>query len=327
MPEVTILNSKDLYFAEESRSLLVEKNVPRRRSFFDVMAWAVQLRLTDTATGLKGKVVFLLRTLLDPVNSHAWYRYVSSNHLLKTASSDPGLLDSIHRPFFDRRMRSRDRLSLLTNHFNLAETILGRGNCRSVLSGQKLELARVTGKNNDVFQLRLFRGTSYKREGGLSLGLFIDDTLLQCVTFSFDQQQQYLAIKVGGVQASNCGARELIRESTKELHGIQPRLLLVEALRYLAQELQSTTIECIAQKNHIYQAWRYRFTKNIKAEYDQLWTAAGGMKRACGNYSLPITMLEKPLSSRPSNKRSEYRARSVIFETMREQIAQRLAIH
>ncbi|MCU6432736.1 VirK/YbjX family protein [Undibacterium sp. Jales W-56] len=269
----------------------------------------------------------MLRTLFDPLNSYAWFRYVRNNNLLKIATSDPSLLDSIHRPFFDRRMRSGDRLSLLMNHFKLAETILGRGNYRSVLLGQKLELASVTGKNHEVFQLRLFRGASYKREGGLSLGLFIDDTLLQCVTFSFDHQQNYLAIKVGGVQASNGGSRDLIRESTKELHGIQPRLLLVEALRYLAQELQSTTIECIAQKNHIYQAWRYKFAKNVKAEYDQLWMTAGGVKRACGNYLLPIMTITKPISSRPSNKRSEYRARAVILEAMRDQISQRLAIN
>ncbi len=290
------------------------------------LRWACRVRLTDSNSNLKSKGLFLLRTALRPRTSLAWFDYLHQSYLRKTAHADISLLDTIHRPFFDRTIDTATRLDLLQNHFHLAGALFGKNLAQELAHGKEIEIASFQGKNQQEFRLSLFRACDFKREGGLTLGLFQDSHLLQCLSFSFDRSQQGLVIRVGGVQSCKQNARELIRACTKSLHGIQPRLLLIEALRCIAREINCSGIECIAKKNHIYQAWRYRFSKCIKAEYDSLWESAGASQHSNGNYVLPLAAEEKPLSERPANKRSEYRARDELTRIIRDAITQRLPV-
>ena len=295
-------------------------------SWLASLRWACHLRLTDGNSNFKSKCLFLLRSGLRLRTSLAWYSYLHQTYLRKAIRNDVALLDAIHRPFFDRNIGAAMRLDLMKNHFQLTGAIFGKNLSQELLSGKTFDIATVQGKNQEEFRLSLFRSCSFKREGGMTLGLFHGEHLLQCLSFSFDRNHHQVAIRVGGVQACKQDARNLIRDCTKSLHGIQPRLLLIEALRCIARELNCASIECIAKKNHIYQSWRYRFSKCIKSEYDNLWQSAGAARLSNGNYLLPLMAEEKPLSERPTKKRSEYRAREALTSALRTEITQRLPV-
>ena len=322
---VNILNWKAEWPSNNPRQKALTISLLQCLTILSVLIWAMYLRLSDQQSNLKSKIVFLLRTAFQPVISIAWFYYLSHSYLRQAALSDVSLLDAIHRPFYDRNNSPYQRLALLRNHYKLNYQLLGKNLATNLFFGETLNISEFTGKNQQTYRLALFWGQSYKREGGLTLGLFLQDTLIQCLTFSLDRHQQHVIIRVGGMQSHNENTRELIRETTKNLHGIQPRLLLIDALRFIAQEIQCSTIECIAKKNHIYEAWRYKFNKRIRAEYDNLWLLAGASLRHNGNYLLPLSAEEKPLDSRPSNKRSEYRARDTIKQAIRHQIAQTIS--
>lgn len=290
------------------------------------LRWACHLRLADDNSKLKSKCLFLLRSGLRPRASLTWFNYLHQSYLRKAAHTDIALLDAIHRPFFDRQIDTRSRLDLLKNHFQLSGSLFGKNLAQQLAHGTELDIATLQGKNQEEFRLCLFRACDFKREGGLTLGLFLDNCLLQSLSFSFDRSQHRIVMRVGGIQACKHNARELIRNCTKSLHGIQPRLLLIEALRCIAREINCASIECIAKKNHIYQSWRYRFSKCIRADYDSLWRSAGGRQHSNGNFLLPLAAEEKPLSERPANKRSEYRARDELTRIMRESIARSLPV-
>jgi hypothetical protein len=323
---VDILNWVELEIASNRSKEVALASGVQEHSLLATVSWAMATRFADTNSSFKSKCVFVLRTLLQPVNSLNWFKSLHQTYLQKAVHGDASLLDAIHRPFFDRSIASSSRLNLLNNHFRLSGILLGTKLAQDLASGKPYEIATVSGKNQEEYSLALFWGSSFKREGGLTLGLFSQYKLLQCMTFSFDTENGQTVLRVGGVQACNQGGRDLIRESTKGLHGIQPRLLLIDALRCIARHINCAAIECVAKQNHIYQAWRYRFKKNIKAEYDSLWLAAGGVPQANGNYLLPLAMQDKPLSERPSNKRSEYRAREQLTLAMRKAIACRLPL-
>jgi hypothetical protein len=169
------------------------------------------------------------------------------------------------------------------------------------------------------------RDDAFKREGGITLALSMNDETLLYVTFTLLKNRYGNAIKVGGIQSNRGNCRELARTATSALHGIQPRLLLIDVLRNLASQIHCTTIECVSKENHIHRAWRYRLKKCIHAEYDQLWLLAGGYQNHRGNFEIPHAPDEKPLESRPSNKRSEYRRRAALTDAMRAQM--HAAIH
>lgn len=305
--------------------LLEEDSLKKQEAWSPSLAglrWACQLRLTDRNSNFKGKCLFLLRCCLHPFASLAWFSYLHQSYLRKAAHTDVALLDAIHRPYFDRQISIAARLDLMKNHFHLAVALFGKNIAQELISGKEIEIAHFQGKNQEDFHLSLFRNRDFKREGGLTLGLFHENQLLQCLSFSFDRHRQHIAIRVGGVQSCKQNARDLVRACTKSLYGIQPRLLLIEALRCIAREINCASIECVAKRNHVYQAWRYRFSKCIKAEYDSLWQCAGASPHRNGNYLLPLDAEEKPLSERPANKRNEYRARDELTRTMRKAIMQ-----
>ncbi|MFZ6813366.1 DUF535 family protein [Undibacterium sp. Rencai35W] len=321
---VNILNWKEVRNANHYFGNIGNKNLFGLLSSLKYYLWTIRTRYADNNIGLKAKLLFLIRTCLHPKISLGWYSFLHQSYLRNAVQANTSLLDAIHRPFFDRLVPLDKRLTLMQNHFHLCEVFFGKVAASEILAGKAREIAQITGKNGAQFRLALFWGCAYKREGGLTVGLFLEDTLLQCLTFSFDLCKNQIAIKVGGIQANNQESQNLIRTSTKALYGIQPRLLLIEALRCLAREFNCISIECVAKKNHIYQALRYKFSKNIKAEYDQLWLAAGSTQHVNGNFMLPLSLAEKPLSSRPANKRSEYRARDKIIQAMRNEISKRL---
>lgn len=291
-------------------------------AFCNSLAWAFAIRLNDRNSSLKSKIIFVLRFLAQPAASSIWFFFLHQSSVRQLVVRQISLLDTIHRPFYDRRLSIFERLSLLQNHFALSMHTIGVDVLKQLIRGERLPLASFHGKNDQPYQLALISNPAYQREGGLTLALCQQDTMLQCLTFSLDQRPAGLFIRVGGTQSCQANTREQIKEATKALYGIQPRLLLIEALRFIAQDLQCIAIECVGKKNHIYQALRYRFSKQIRAEYDQLWTMAGGIPHFNGNFLLPLFSEEKPLSERPANKRAEYRGRDNIKIALREQLKQ-----
>lgn len=321
---VNMLNWRELWTAGRVLEAIDTKKLYATGSFTASLRWALSVRLADERTSLKSKVLFLLRSSVRPQVSLRWFHFLHQTYLRKAAPRDMALLDAIHRPFFDRQICCVSRLRLLRNHFHLSAQLFGRRRTQEMLAGSDFTLATLVGKDEQNYRISLFRSCAFQREGGLSLGLFQGSQLLQSISFSFDRKGHQLMIRVGGVQSCKQNARETMRACTKNLFGIQPRLLLIEALRSMARELHCTGIECIAKKNHIYQSWRYRFSKTIKAEYDSLWQSAGACALANGNYLLPLASEDVPLSERPSNKRSEYRSRDGLTMGMREGIRRSL---
>lgn len=289
--------------------------------FASDFSWAYRTAFPAPVTGYDRRSRFVLRTLMNLQPSACWFRFLKDSYLSDIAAREPSLIEAVHRPFFDRNITATKRAGLLKGHFELFHSIFGPHQTGEVMLGAGVSLCRFAGKSAESFEIKLFREDAYKREGGVTLELALDKVTLLCLTFTLVRAGHEILIKVGGVQAKKGpDCRDLVRDATHALHGIQPRLLLIEALRAIANQINCTKIECISKENHIYQSWRYRSKKMINAEYDQLWLLAGGEENRNGNFDIPNFVDEKPIEARPSKKRSEYRRRSVLLESMRQQI-------
>lgn len=284
------------------------------------VGWAYQVMNRSHKTNLRQQGKFLLRTLLHFRASTSWFRFLRHSYLHDVAHVEPSLLEIIHRPFFDKNIRANHRVRLLKGHFELLPKLLGSRQTGDIMSGSQIQLCRFEGKHAEQCSLVMLRDDAFKREGGITLALNFEGQTLQYLTFTMVKQEQKTVIKVGGIQSSKQCCRETLRKATHALHGIQPRLLLIEALRGIAQQIDCSGIECISKLNHIYGAWRYRLKKTIHAEYDQLWMLAGGTENNRGNFDLPLASEQKPIESRPSHKRSEYRRRGALLESIQQQL-------
>jgi uncharacterized protein VirK/YbjX len=283
-------------------------------------SWAYRTAFPSYVVSYDRRSRFILRTLMSLQSSARWFRFLKNSYLSDVAVREPSLVEAIHRPFFDRNIGATRRAGLMTGHFELFYSLFGPLQTDKVMAGQGVGLCRVSGKNDEDFEIKLFRRETFKREGGVTLELTFNNVAILWLTFSLVRSGHEILIKVGGIQSKIGDCRELVRDATHALHGIQPRLLLIEALRAIAGQIRCSGIECISKENHIYQSWRYRSKKTINAEYNQLWLLAGGKENANGNFDIPSFVEEKPIEERPSKKRNEYRRRAALLEDMRQQI-------
>lgn len=58
------------------------------------------------------------------------------------------------------------------------------------------------------------------------------------------------------------------------------------------------------------------------ADYDSFWLSIGGEKQDNGNFMLPLVMPRKPMEEIASKKRSEYRRRYALLDSLIQQMKQ-----
>ena len=103
-----------------------------------------------------------------------------------------------------------------------------------------------------------------------------------------------------------------------------PKRLLVEAAMTLGTAFPVEQIVAVSNDTHIYRSWRYRKKKEGKllADYDSFWISIGGEKQDSGNFMLPLVMPRKPMEEIASKKRSEYRRRYALLDSLIQQVNQ-----
>lgn len=297
------------------------------RSFVSSQAWSTVWWAYRQFSDRKGqrlgrKLRFLSRSLFYWQGSVRWFQLLQQTSLGTLAKREGAFWERVHRPFFDCRLTAAERAELLLNHYRLLFTLLKPGLVESILNGQGWPLAQLQGKSGAVYTLQFTRNGKFDKEGGMCLQFLTEGRVLVTLTLLLAEGAEGRVIKVGGAQGGlNC--RDALKQATRDLHGIQPRLLLVEALRRVACWFAAARIEAITQAQHVYRAGRYSWKKQIQMDYVALWEMCGGSRRADGLYDIP---LQAPERSReiPANKRAEYRRREALYQDMSEQMYQTL---
>ena len=293
-----------------------QRTLWRYRRGAATLGWAYNAFRLTKPSGLRGPR-FALRCLWNLEASLHWFAY------LKT-TTDPGLvhvsadiLQLPHRPHFDYRLRAPQAVNILIDHQRLIATHFNRSLLEHLEFGEACPIAEVVGKNGGVHTLVLSQQGRFLKEGLLSLSL-VDGARATVMNLSvtFGERRAGKTALVGGLQACATAAPERLRHATHELHGIQPRLLLLHALRVLCTQLEVTNIEAVSAENHVFRSNRYRWKKTVHLSYETLWEMAGGTRRGDGNYDLPVASPRKPLASYPSKKRSEYKRRFELLDRL-----------
>ena len=294
------------------------------KQYLHDFCWAFQeLRSSRKDASLKRALRFCLHSLLHVNASAAWLRFLRKSHLLTTSVTEATFIDRIFRPFFDKRYSTYERMQLLCSHFEILSYLLDKEQLHAVMSGSGINLVSLTGKTGEVIQVNLTRLPNFDKEGAATIELSIDGKTIQMVTFTLECQGNKNVLKIGGIQSkehAGTDPRTLLREATHALHGIQPRILMIETLRLFSQQLHCDLIECISEDNHVYRALRYLNKKKIHAQYNPLWLLVGGELNVNGNFSIPRFVEEKSIESRPSKKRNEYRHRAALLGSIRQQV-------
>jgi uncharacterized protein VirK/YbjX len=222
-------------------------------------------------------------------------------------------------------MDRQHALESLNWHYQTMNRTLPATLLNGYLSKQGIALLTLTGKDERQFTVRLCADAFLDKEGEATLS-FCDEqnTVLAEMTFTLCQFEGKTTLFIGGLQGAKAHVpHELIQGATKACHGLFPKRLLVEAAMTLGAAFPVEQIVAVSNATHIYRSWRYRKKKEGKllADYDSFWLSIGGEKQDSGNFALPLTMPRKPMEEIASKKRSEYRRRYELLDSLIAQAA------
>ena len=270
---------------------------------------------------------FVLRSLAAPVTtSRLLTRLAKQPRLMQILQAQPGLPCRMHRPWLTVNMERQHALESLNWHYQIMSRQLPATLLQGYLSKQGATLLTLTGKDEQHFTVRLCADAFMDKEGEATL-VFCDDqnTVLAEITFTLCPFAGKSTLFIGGLQGAKAHVpHERIQKATKACHGLFPKRLLVETAMTLGAAFPVEQIVAVSNDPHIYRSWRYRKKKEGKllADYDSFWLSLGGEKQDSGNFMLPLVMPRKPMEEIASKKRSEYRRRYELLDSLIQQVNQ-----
>ncbi|MGX5086536.1 VirK/YbjX family protein [Enterobacter sp. UPMP2052] len=270
---------------------------------------------------------FLLRSLTTPFSTARLLADLAKQpRLMQMLRVQPGLPCRLHRPWLTVNMDRARALASINWHYQAMSRHLPAALLNGYLSNQGVTLLTLTGKDEQQFTVRLCADAFLDKEGEATLA-FCDHqhTVLAEMTFTLCEFNGKSTLFIGGLQGAKAHVpHELIQGATKACHGLFPKRLLVEAAMTLGAAFPVEQIIAVSNATHIYRSWRYRKKKEGKllADYDSFWRSIGGQPQDDGNFALPLTMPRKPMEEIASKKRSEYRRRYELLDSLIAQVAQ-----
>jgi len=203
------------------------------------------------------------------------------------------------------------RLRALHEHYQRLEQLPGAC-AQRLLAHQAIVLCDVELKGGERLHLSL-EPSEFAKEG--ELGLFLRDALgerLYSLSFCLGRD----GILIGGLQ----GPRPSVEEGTvkwlgKEMHGLRPKNLLISAIYELARCLGIAPLLGIRDAAH-------SCSDKLRSSYDAFWLELHGQPHEQHWYRLPEREPERDIAEVKSQRRSEFRRREALRETLVNDIRQ-----
>lgn len=275
------------------------------------------------------RIKYLFRSLAWPVATRKMLTAITEEPVMREVLPIQHTLPSkIHRPYLYNGMPMAARTHAIISHYQYVKQLSSLRLRQAMLTQQGVELVNFAGKNGETFTVTLACTGRCEREGEVNLLFRRDGVQLAMLTFAVTTVDGEKMAMIGGIQGAHRDTpHELIREATKACYGLFPKRLLMETLTLICAETGVTKIEAVSDNGHIFRSLRYRLKKRslFHASYNEFWETLNAQPSGNKLYSLPLSFPRKPLEEIASKKRSEYRKRYDLLDTLREQFSQVIA--
>jgi uncharacterized protein VirK/YbjX len=175
----------------------------------------------------------------------------------------------------------------------------------------------------------------FLREGELVINIFRQDLRVASMAFAICIINNENIAYIGAVQGIHSGVSaeeslEIFRILTKDFEGLRPRSLMLEVLKIIFDKLGVQKIYAISEQHRHH---RHPYFGNsqetvFKSDYNAFWEEHGGIfNDGNGFYSLPLNLAIKDLSTIASKKRSLYKRRYEMIESIKDNITQNMKIN
>jgi uncharacterized protein VirK/YbjX len=221
---------------------------------------------------------------------------------------DPRLLERHMHRYVNAHWHRRDRLTYLQQHYRFAKAHLPPALFELVYAKGHASLGSISAKDGSLLTLCL-RPPIYKGcEGELCLQLCdVYEEPLYSIVFSVADEQPTLMIGcLQGPRGEN--AKEVVRELTRNLHGLRPKQLMLSLVYSFAQHYGIERLVAISNEAHPLR----RSGRPLFSDYDSFWEEQRGQRIGGGWYALPRALAQKTEAEVPSNHRAAFRRREAL---------------
>jgi len=195
---------------------------------------------------------------------------------------------------------------------------------QALLSPEGTILARLELARLGRIEIRLGKDIAFRKEGELVLSVQSQDLDGWRMSMAFSLEaianSQWICY-IGCVQGR--GGIDAMRETTRAMHGLRPRSLMVFVAQEVARTLGvkeilgvSNAIQTFHRKHLIHLPFRH----TISFDYDVFWLECGAVLDAEGWFHLPVQTARRTREEIKPNKRSLYVKRYAMLDDLSTQI-------
>jgi uncharacterized protein VirK/YbjX len=256
-----------------------------------------------------------MRALVHRQQSLRWLEFLHSTPALaELLRWQPRLLRKIYWPYLTDTLQCQERLDTLIAHYTFVSQ---REQSARLIPQQNTTaaLGDFIGKSDARYEIGLAFAKALETEGELALQLSINGVRIYAAAFTFSQHNGKLAIAVGCLQGPShkVDGLKLIQETTRDLHGLRPKNLMIRLLQKLGRNHGCEYLSLTGNNNRVV---HYAISKGrVQADYDALWSELGATRQDNGDFLLSCAVAELNLEDIPSKKRSEAKKRAALLES------------
>lgn len=225
----------------------------------------------------KAMRLYLLRSLLSPIVSTRWARFIRRYHSAVEAGPPPArvLLKPV-RSYVHLRLGPAGRFDVLRGHYQLFRQLFSSECVRRVCAGEPIVVAELAARKGSVYRLAIAASTrvSMQREGELAIFLVkrgVEEPVSK-LSLALARVDGDLAVLIAGLQGPSVGHKRDVIDATRELHGLRPKDATLLAARAFARAVGATSVHAIANSHHVLA----RLSGASKhADYDAYWRERG----------------------------------------------------
>jgi uncharacterized protein len=221
--------------------------------------------------------------------------------------------------FVDRRLNRRQRFETMCTDLGLAHAKFGPIISQTLGDDRSVLLFAV----DDLLSVHLSVNPINPKEGYWALTLTnAQGERIFNMTLAFLDAKTVLITSIQGGSNQMTNAKEIIQHLTKKSFGLRPHQLLLNVLQTACPHWGIERLWGIDPVNHIKGSWRRR-RKQLKFDYRSFWLDMGSSEatRVNQHWAIPTTMQLKDVQDIESKKRSQYRQRYALLDTMKQSVA------
>ena len=229
----------------------------------------------------------------------------------------PDVLGVIVWPYLCKDWDVTERLRHVSSHYNVIDEI---GQPFPFSIADRLLLADLSDHHADL-KLMLDQPRWFKREGGLTLNMFVGDFRAYSIAYSYyTEEDGRRSVYIGSLQGRNTDeSLDLYRDLTKSLYGVRPRDLLIYALQILCVETNTQCLYAVSDECR-HHRHPYFKKKDLGTNYNTIWEDRSGTRVNEQFFELPVAPYRRDIEDVKPKKRSLYKRRYEFMDDLHKRM-------